>query len=96
LINILWGTISGFTELMLSCEYLQVDDPLSIALRKYHGWDARGSDAGSGGGYIGIYAPEDRKIRILRFIEKRKRRMWTKKVKYDVRKVSGKCSLRWV
>ncbi|KAJ1438200.1 CCT motif-domain-containing protein, partial [Ochromonadaceae sp. CCMP2298] len=35
---------------------------------------------------VGIYSPEDRKSRIHRFLEKRKRRMWTKKVKYDVRK----------
>ncbi|RYG59784.1 hypothetical protein EON64_19895 [archaeon] len=37
-------------------------------------------------GYIGIYAPAQRKERIDRFLEKRGRRVWTKKVKYDVRK----------
>jgi hypothetical protein len=37
-------------------------------------------------GFIGIYSPEERKIRIERFLEKRKHRMWLKKVKYDVRK----------
>ena len=37
-------------------------------------------------GYIGTYSPEARKDRINRFIEKRKNRVWTKKVKYDVRK----------
>ena len=36
--------------------------------------------------YIGIYSPQARKIRINKFIEKRKFRMWSKKVKYDVRK----------
>jgi hypothetical protein len=36
--------------------------------------------------YIGIYSPQRRKLRIQKFIEKRKFRMWTKKVKYDVRK----------
>lgn len=36
--------------------------------------------------YIGIYSPARRKLRIQKFIEKRKFRMWTKKVKYDVRK----------
>lgn len=36
--------------------------------------------------YIGIYSPQARKIRIKKFIEKRKYRMWSKKVKYDVRK----------
>jgi tRNA U34 5-carboxymethylaminomethyl modifying enzyme MnmG/GidA len=38
-------------------------------------------------GFIGIYSPEERKLRIQRFLEKRKHRMWLKKVKYDVRKV---------
>lgn len=36
--------------------------------------------------YIGAYSPEARKKRIQRFLEKRKKRVWTKKVKYDVRK----------
>mmetsp|Transcript_6877 Transcript_6877/g.11452 ORF Transcript_6877/g.11452 Transcript_6877/m.11452 type:complete len:642 (+) Transcript_6877:64-1989(+) len=41
----------------------------------------------SGGpGYIGAYSPEQRKLRIEKFLEKRSRRVWTKKVKYDVRK----------
>lgn len=37
-------------------------------------------------GYVGAYSPEARKMRIQRFIEKRGKRVWTKKVKYDVRK----------
>ena len=37
-------------------------------------------------GMIGIYGPEERRLRIARFIEKRRARVWTKKVKYDVRK----------
>lgn len=37
-------------------------------------------------GYVGTYSPEARKERINRFVEKRKNRVWTKKVKYDVRK----------
>lgn len=36
--------------------------------------------------YIGAYSPEARRKRIQRFLEKRKKRVWTKKVKYDVRK----------
>jgi hypothetical protein len=56
-----------------------------MALKKFH---ERGGGASSLlSGFVGIYSPEDRKARILRFLEKRKRRMWTKKVKYDVRKV---------
>jgi hypothetical protein len=52
-------------------------------------------------GFIGIYSPEERKKRILRFLEKRKRRIWTKKVKYDVRKVRAQfvpcpCYLAWL
>ena len=36
--------------------------------------------------YVGAYSPESRRRRIERFLEKRKRRVWTRKVKYDVRK----------
>lgn len=61
-------------------------DPLSMALKKYH--ERGGSANAAAQGFVGIYSPEDRKQRIMRFLEKRKRRMWTKKVKYDVRKVS--------
>mmetsp|Transcript_5321 Transcript_5321/g.8678 ORF Transcript_5321/g.8678 Transcript_5321/m.8678 type:complete len:286 (-) Transcript_5321:1671-2528(-) len=59
-------------------------DPLSLALKKYH--ERGGSASAAASGFVGIYSPEDRKSRIHRFLEKRKRRMWTKKVKYDVRK----------
>ena len=37
-------------------------------------------------GWIGAYSPESRKLRIKRFLEKRNHRVWTNKVKYDVRK----------
>jgi len=36
--------------------------------------------------YVGSYSPESRRRRIELFHEKRKRRVWTRKVKYDVRK----------
>ena len=39
-------------------------------------------------GCIGIYSPAERQLRIKRFMEKRKHRMWLKKIKYDVRKVN--------
>lgn len=39
-----------------------------------------------GRGFVGAYSPEARRKRIEKFLEKRKRRVWTKKVKYDVRK----------
>ena len=35
---------------------------------------------------IGAYTVEQRKLRIARFLEKRKSRSWVKCVKYDVRK----------
>jgi len=60
-------------------------DPLSLALKKYYDRCNSGS-AKPLVGYVGIYSPEDRRVRIERFWEKRKRRIWAKKVKYDVRK----------
>ena len=45
-------------------------------------------------GWIGAYSPEDRKIRIERFKKKRINRVWTKKVKYDVRKHFADSRLR--
>lgn len=44
--------------------------------------------------YIGIYSPDARKKRIQRFFEKRRQRVWTKKVKYDVRKNFADSRLR--
>lgn len=37
-------------------------------------------------GWIGAYSPESRKVRIERFRTKRNHRVWTKEVKYGVRK----------
>jgi hypothetical protein len=45
-------------------------------------------------GWIGAYSPESRKIRIARFLEKRNHRVWTKTVKYDVRKNFADSRLR--
>mmetsp|Transcript_6968 Transcript_6968/g.9264 ORF Transcript_6968/g.9264 Transcript_6968/m.9264 type:complete len:973 (+) Transcript_6968:198-3116(+) len=45
-------------------------------------------------GWVGAYSPESRKIRIERFMEKRNHRVWTKKVKYDVRKNFADSRLR--
>jgi hypothetical protein len=45
-------------------------------------------------GYIGSYSPDQRKVRIERFLEKRGRRVWTRKVKYDVRKNFADSRLR--
>lgn len=46
------------------------------------------------GKYIGSYSPEARRKRIERFLEKRKRRVWSKKVDYDVRKNFANSRLR--
>jgi hypothetical protein len=35
---------------------------------------------------VGIYTPEARTIRLAKFHEKRKRRVWRKRIKYDCRK----------
>ena len=46
-----------------------------------------GDDMNNGGThYVGAYSPESRRRRVARCMEKRGRRIWTKKVKYDVRK----------
>jgi hypothetical protein len=45
-------------------------------------------------GWIGAYSPESRTVRIERFLEKRNHRVWTKTVKYDVRKNFADSRLR--
>lgn len=43
---------------------------------------------------MGAYSPEARRERIERFLAKRDKRVWTKKVKYDVRKNFADSRLR--
>jgi hypothetical protein len=45
-------------------------------------------------GWVGAYSPDSRKTRIGRFMEKRNHRVWTKSVKYDVRKNFADSRLR--
>jgi len=45
-------------------------------------------------GWVGAYSPESRKLRIERFLKSRTKRVWTKKVKYDVRKNFADSRLR--
>ena len=45
-------------------------------------------------GWVGAYSPDSRKARIGRFMEKRNHRVWTKTVKYDVRKNFADSRLR--
>ena len=52
------------------------------------------SDNPSQRGWVGQYSPELRRQRIDKFHEKRSRRVWTKKVKYDVRKNFADSRLR--
>ncbi|CAI5743004.1 unnamed protein product [Peronospora destructor] len=51
-------------------------------------------EGSSDGKYIGSYSPEARRKCIERFLEKRKRRVWAKKVDYDVRKNFANSRLR--
>lgn len=45
-------------------------------------------------GHIGAYSAEQRRMRIEKFLEKRNRRVWSRKVKYDVRKNFADSRLR--
>lgn len=45
-------------------------------------------------GWVGAYSPESRKVRIDKFLAKRHQRVWTKTVKYDVRKNFADSRLR--
>jgi hypothetical protein len=45
-------------------------------------WQADGRECGN----VGLYPPSERRRRIDRFLEKRRSRVWSKSVKYDVRK----------
>jgi hypothetical protein len=45
-------------------------------------------------GYVGAYSPEARKARLQAFFDKRHKRVWMKKVKYDVRKNFADSRLR--
>jgi CCT motif len=45
-------------------------------------------------GWVGAYSPESRKVRIERFLSKRNHRVWSKTIKYDVRKNFADSRLR--
>lgn len=45
-------------------------------------------------GWVGAYSPESRKVRIDRFLSKRNHRVWSKTIKYDVRKNFADSRLR--
>ncbi|CBN77808.1 conserved unknown protein [Ectocarpus siliculosus] len=50
------------------------------------GMGAGGAGADGEKKFVGAYSPEARRQRIERFLDKREKRVWTKMVKYDVRK----------
>ena len=56
--------------------------------------DKNGDARGSREGWIGDYSPEKRRQRIQRFLEKRQRRVWVRKPRYDVRKSFADSRLR--
>ncbi|GKY91735.1 hypothetical protein MPSEU_000145300 [Mayamaea pseudoterrestris] len=45
-------------------------------------------------GWVGAYSPDSRKVRIDRFLSKRNHRVWSKTIKYDVRKNFADSRLR--
>lgn len=45
-------------------------------------------------GWVGAYSPDSRKVRIERFLQKRNHRVWSKTIKYDVRKNFADSRLR--
>jgi CCT motif len=45
-------------------------------------------------GWVGAYSPDSRRIRIERFLSKRNHRVWSKTIKYDVRKNFADSRLR--
>eukprot|EP00529_Nitzschia_sp_RCC80_P016561 CAMPEP_0113502636 /NCGR_PEP_ID=MMETSP0014_2-20120614/33681_1 /TAXON_ID=2857 /ORGANISM="Nitzschia sp." /LENGTH=650 /DNA_ID=CAMNT_0000397479 /DNA_START=380 /DNA_END=2332 /DNA_ORIENTATION=- /assembly_acc=CAM_ASM_000159 len=44
--------------------------------------------------WVGSYSPRSRKLRVAKFLEKRNHRVWTKAIKYDVRKNFANTRLR--
>jgi len=62
------------------------DGPARSNSSQYSAGDQRQGSASDEKHYIGAYSPDARRKRIQRFMEKRTKRVWTKKVKYDVRK----------
>lgn len=87
-------SISSFTSLILSAIKYNKTTPN----RSLYNSDGTLCDTASiplgGRGYVGAYSPEARRERIERFLAKRDKRVWTKKVKYDVRKNFADSRLR--
>lgn len=85
-------TSSGFMD--TSTLTLSADSSLEERRMQNVGLTPINTQAESQKKFIGIYSPEARKKRVQRFFEKRKQRVWTKKVKYDVRKNFADSRLR--
>lgn len=91
------STVPELGSLLRACDYAETDEDsgagsgnvanaLRSKLRMTALAVAKELHGSGGSGYVGIYSPEERKLRIERFAAKRHKRVWTKKVKYDVRK----------
>lgn len=78
----------------LGRQHLEEFIRMEISAANDHEHHTEGSSPSSEGKYIGSYSPEARRKRIERFLEKRKRRVWAKKVDYDVRKNFANSRLR--
>lgn len=65
------------------------DPNLSVRLDSFGLLRVNGPD-----GWVGAYSPDSRHLRVTRFLENRQRRIWCKKVKYDVRKSFADSRLR--
>jgi hypothetical protein len=65
------------------------DPNLSVRLDSFGLLRVNGPD-----GWVGAYSPDSRHLRVTRFLEKRQHRIWSKKVKYDIRKSFADSRLR--
>ena len=85
LIASLRGGNGGGTSALFSAQLSQADRGSVLNPTTFKGdpyWSMEGRDRG----YLGLYPPNERQRRIDRFLNKRRSRIWSKSVKYDVRK----------
>ncbi len=75
------------THLQSQLQHSSSGVPTAVLPSSLVGTGAQGvGAAGSLEGYVGAYSAEQRRLRVQRFVAARTKRVWTKKVKYDVRK----------
>lgn len=91
------GTLSSSSSGMLLDGGLIMSSSLLTNSRSGIGTATKHShhiDDGDQKGFVGAYSAEQRRARIDKFLEKRNKRVWSKKVKYDVRKNFADSRLR--